>query len=71
MKEIHHRVKNGSVLMEIDDNGCGLPQPFEKMSTETLGLQLISALVDQLDGDLEVKSQKGTKYLIKFENTNH
>ena len=57
--------------MEIDDNGSGLPQPFEKMSTETLGLQLISALVDQLDGDLEVKSQKGTKYLIKFENTNH
>jgi two-component sensor histidine kinase len=22
--------KNGSVIMEIADNGCGLPQPFEK-----------------------------------------
>jgi PAS domain S-box-containing protein len=63
--------KNGSVLMEIGDNGCGLPQPFEKMSTETLGFQLISTLVEQLDGDLEVKSQKGTKYLIKFDSINH
>jgi len=43
----------------------------KKMSAETLGFQLISALVEQLDGDIEVKSQKGTKYLIKFDSINH
>jgi two-component sensor histidine kinase len=33
---------------------------------ETLGLQLVNALVDQIDGSLDLNREKGTKFTIKF-----
>lgn len=41
---------------------------FDPIKADTLGLQLIIALVEQLDGELNVDISKGTKYLIKFED---
>lgn len=55
------------VNLEITDNGKGLPDEFENLNSDTLGLQLISTLVEQLDGELNVERVKGTKYFIKFE----
>ncbi|MDX2359524.1 MAG: histidine kinase dimerization/phosphoacceptor domain -containing protein [Crocinitomicaceae bacterium] len=56
------------ITLEISDDGVGLPVPFEKMKSDTLGLQLVETLVEQLDGEIEVNIKNGTKYLIKFEN---
>lgn len=55
------------VNLEISDNGKGLPDEFEKINSDTLGLQLICTLVEQLDGELDVKGAPGTNYFIKFE----
>ena len=57
-----------SVSLIIADNGAGLPNDFEDMSSDTLGLQLVVTLVEQLDGELTVNVKKGTEYLIKFDN---
>lgn len=56
------------IIIEIADDGKGLPQDFELIKSDTLGLQLIITLVEQLDGELKVDITKGTKYLIKFED---
>lgn len=61
--------KDNFVILEISDNGRGLPDNFDISTTETLGLQLVETLVDQLDGDIMIDNKSGTKYLIKFEKT--
>jgi two-component sensor histidine kinase len=50
----------------ISDNGKGLGFDFDEYSGDTLGVQLIRALVNQLDGNLEIDSSMGTKYSISF-----
>ncbi len=60
--------KDGVVHLEISDDGVGLPFNFDEMKSDTLGLQLVVTLVEQLDGEINVDIQNGTKYLIKFDN---
>lgn len=56
------------VVLELGDDGKGLPADFEDIKTETLGLQLVATLVEQLDGDLKVDTSNGTNYLLTFEH---
>lgn len=56
------------VLLSIGDNGIGLPDEFEKIQSDTLGLQLVSTLAEQLDADLIVNNSQGTEFQISFEN---
>src|SRR5574343_357024 len=58
--------KEGKIYLRIEDNGIGLPKDFDMMKTDTLGLQLVSTLVEQLDGEITVRNHQGTKYLITF-----
>jgi len=62
--------KNEVVFLEISDNGIGLPGKFEDIQTETLGLQLVATLIEQLDGDIKTENENGTKYFIKFDKIN-
>ncbi|WP_048171046.1 PAS domain S-box protein [Methanosarcina siciliae] len=50
----------------IYDNGKGLPEDLDLESAGSLGLQLVGILVDQLDGELELKRTQGTEFTIKF-----
>lgn len=60
--------KEEKVHLEISDDGVGLPAEFTEMESDTLGLQLVITLVEQLDGEMVVDIKKGTNYLIKFDN---
>jgi PAS domain S-box-containing protein len=57
----------GIIELKIEDNGVGLPSNFEIFKSNSLGLQLVSTLVEQLDGEIKILNEKGTKYLITFE----
>jgi PAS domain S-box-containing protein len=46
---------DGQLCLVVSDNGVGLPPDFDFYGTESLGLQLVNILVDQLDGTLEVE----------------
>ena len=58
---------NGKFKMVIRDDGVGLPKNLEVTQTESLGLQLVTMLVEQLQGTLSVVNKKGTSYEILFE----
>jgi two-component sensor histidine kinase len=58
--------KNTNFTLTISDNGVGIPQNLEIEDLCSLGLQLITTLVDQLDGDLELKRDNGTEFIIRF-----
>jgi two-component sensor histidine kinase len=51
----------------ISDNGGGLPEDVEIENSETLGLKMVKSLVDQLDGEMEIERNNGTKFKIIFE----
>jgi len=56
----------GKINICIEDNGIGLPENFNVEEAESLGLQLVYTLIEQLDGTISLKEEKGTKYLITF-----
>jgi two-component sensor histidine kinase len=61
---IYHN--DNKMTLIVKDNGIGLPKNFDINSTDTLGLQLVTTLVKQLDGTIEVNSSGGTEYIITF-----
>jgi PAS domain S-box-containing protein len=64
---INVSVENGSINLKVCDNGIGLPKDFDFEKTDTLGLQLVSTLIKQLDGEILTKSSLiGTEYSITF-----
>jgi len=58
--------KSTSFILTVSDNGVGIPENFDLGNTDSLGIQLITILVDQLDGELELKRDNGTEFTIRF-----
>jgi PAS domain S-box-containing protein len=56
---------NGMRLI-IADDGRGLPPGLEITQSPTLGLQLVTSLVDQLNGELTMEREAGTRFIIIF-----
>jgi two-component sensor histidine kinase len=54
------------VTLIISDNGIGVPEDFDFQHTESLGMQLVNTLASQLDGDIELNSNDGTEFKIRF-----
>lgn len=52
----------------VADNGLGIPEEIDFENTDSMGLQLIRVLVDQIDGHLELERKGGTKFKIRFNN---
>jgi two-component sensor histidine kinase len=52
--------------LTISDTGIGLPNDSDPESCKTLGLQLIQALVLQLNAELVKSFINGTKYIIRI-----
>lgn len=58
-------IKN-QVKIEVGDNGVGIPESVDIKNTQTLGLQLVDTLVEQLNGTLNLKRKNGTTFSIDF-----
>jgi two-component sensor histidine kinase len=67
-KEKHKKecVKATSFILIVSDNGIGIPENLNIEEVDSLGIQLITTLVDQLEGELELKRNNGTEFTIKF-----
>jgi PAS domain S-box-containing protein len=58
--------KNASFVLNISDNGVGIPENLEIENLDSLGMQLVTTLVDQLDGELELNRNNGTEFIMRF-----
>ncbi|NOQ72312.1 MAG: PAS domain S-box protein [Crocinitomix sp.] len=65
--QIEIKEKEGKINIRVEDFGVGLPEGFKIEDSDSLGLGLVDTLVDQIDGELILKTGNGTKYLIIFE----
>tara|TARA_B100000795_G_C22806559_1_gene445292 strand:- start:1764 stop:4664 length:2901 start_codon:yes stop_codon:yes gene_type:complete len=50
----------------VHDSGQGLPNGLDFKNTDSLGLQLVVTLVDQIDGDINYEFSNGSKFIINF-----
>ena len=60
------RLEAGNIALTISDNGKGLPDGFDIADSTGLGLQLVNTLAEQIDGTLEIKSEKGAELKLVF-----
>lgn len=65
---ISAKVKKENIILAIWDDGAGFPKTVNYRETESLGLQLVISLVDQLNGKIKMETvkDKGTKFIIAF-----
>ena len=57
---------NSEYILVIEDNGIGFPQKINFRTTETLGMQLVVILTEQLSGKIEMKINNGTIFTISI-----
>jgi len=58
--------ENEHITLVVMDDGVGFPEDLDFRNTETLGLQLVMSLVGQLNGDIELKSDHGAEFIVRF-----
>lgn len=61
------RAEDKRFILTVKDNGRGLPADFDLNHSESLGLEIVKILVNQLGGSLRVTTAPGTEFQIIFE----
>jgi two-component sensor histidine kinase len=56
------------ITLTVRDDGIGLPAGVRPGETQSLGLELVATLIDQLDAELTVLRSDGTEFRISFPN---
>jgi len=59
--------KKTRIEIKVEDDGVGFPKDIDIKKGESLGMLLVNTLVEQIDGNIKVRSKEGTKYLITFD----
>ncbi len=74
MEQAEHRIiiklkkQIGEIhILSISDNGIGLPANFNIEDSESLGLKLVTNLVQQIEGKLEIHPKDSTEFKITFD----
>ncbi len=58
--------KGNEFFLTVKDDGVGIPKDFDIEKSDSLGMQLITNLTQQLDGELEIIKSPGATFNIKF-----
>ena len=56
--------KNCEII--VKDDGVGIPEDFNIEDTKSLGLKLINLMIKQIDGTIEIISDKGAEFRIRL-----
>ncbi len=57
---------SGELTLNVSDNGVGLPKDLDVNNLNSLGLQLVNSLVEQLGGTVKLNRDGGTEFTITF-----
>ena len=60
---------DGEFSLIVWDNGVGIPDDFDISRSQSLGMRLVTMLVDQLNGKVSFSGHQGTRWEIKFRET--
>jgi two-component sensor histidine kinase len=60
------RAQAGHVTLSVHDTGVGFPADLDFRHTESLGMQLVSMLTEQLGGTITLTRECGTAFAVTF-----
>jgi PAS domain S-box-containing protein len=60
------KLENNKIKMIVADNGKGIPHHIDYKNTESLGLQLVNILAEQINGTITLNKTNGTIFEIIF-----
>jgi PAS domain S-box len=58
--------KEEKLILIVRDNGRGFSEKLDFRNTTSLGLQLVTTLVDQIEGEIRLDRSRGTEFEISF-----
>jgi PAS domain S-box-containing protein len=65
--KVDFKINNqGKFQLDVSDNGIGLPPKIGPENSDSLGMQLIYNLTQQIKGDLKVMNSEGARFRILF-----
>ena len=67
--DIQLTADDGRVTLLVKDNGIGLPEDLDIETADSFGLQLVTTLVMQLNGSIDIKRKPGSAFKITFDKT--
>jgi PAS domain S-box-containing protein len=60
------RESDGEAILAVTDDGVGLPPGFDPTASNSLGMQLVMMLAEQIEGHLDLARVHGTRVQIAF-----
>ena len=64
--ELHRNEAENSYTLRLSNNGAAFPEEIDISKSETLGLKLVSTLVMQLDGEIQITRRPHPVFTIYF-----
>ncbi len=61
-----NRVEGGRIRMTVSDDGVGFPPQIDFRMTDSLGMQIVNLLSQQIEGRIELCAGPGTSFSIVF-----
>ena len=58
--------QSGEYRLTVADNGVGIQEELATAESTSLGLKVVQALTRQIHGDLELRHDEGTAFIIRF-----
>jgi PAS domain S-box-containing protein len=60
------KTADNSILLDVCDDGIGMPDDIDIETSGTMGLMLVNMLTNQLEGKVSIEKGKGTKIGVRF-----
>lgn len=60
---------NDDILLQVKDNGKGLPEDFDVLKSKSLGIHLIELFAEQLDGTVQFFNSNGLEMRMVFKQS--
>ncbi len=62
------KLPDGLFQLSVADQGVGFPENFDWTKADSLGLRLVRLLTQQLEGQIQLESNHGIKFIVTFKD---
>ncbi|HBK23329.1 MAG TPA: histidine kinase, partial [Planktothrix sp. UBA10369] len=61
-----HQNQEDKIILTVGDNGIGFPAGVDFRNVESLGMELVCTLTEQLEGTITLNLENGTLFTVSF-----